>query len=227
MRSHHWIAGFVAPDRAEVKAAASHLRDSRLPMLLVVDYAETRTEQVRYLAEAAAEATKPVRLLLIARTAGEWWEQLSSELLYTMHFGTPVAGSPSKTPWMGASTPTATRAAISEKRSRGSGVVEWRVAGDGGAAHSAGSLVRSVWLSAHYPVASADRSVADRLRRPGTHRPRTAGTRRRAVGARARVLGSVRSDSRPCPAISAADAQARGRRRDAVRCSTPKWRRSR
>src|SRR6266568_2696763 len=46
-------------------------------VLLVVDYAETRIRLPQLLREVAADAG-PVRLLLLARSAGEWWDRLSA-----------------------------------------------------------------------------------------------------------------------------------------------------
>ncbi|MFE3122955.1 tetratricopeptide repeat protein, partial [Streptomyces hydrogenans] len=53
------------------------LRRAARPLLVVLDYAETRPEQLTTLVEAAAEhpGTSPFKLLLLARTAGDWWEQ--------------------------------------------------------------------------------------------------------------------------------------------------------
>ncbi|WP_260474622.1 tetratricopeptide repeat protein [Streptomyces sp. WAC 05379] len=58
---------------AELAAAA-------VPLLIVVDYAETRTAQVTALLEAAARyrGGKPFKLLLLARTAGDWWQALQA-----------------------------------------------------------------------------------------------------------------------------------------------------
>ncbi|MEU9923792.1 tetratricopeptide repeat protein, partial [Streptomyces griseoluteus] len=45
------------------------------PLLVVVDYAETRTPQLHALLEAVDhdQATRPVRVLALARAAGDWW----------------------------------------------------------------------------------------------------------------------------------------------------------
>ena len=45
-------------------------------MLLVADYAETRTGLPAMLTAAAAPGGPVVRVLLLARSAGEWWQQL-------------------------------------------------------------------------------------------------------------------------------------------------------
>lgn len=55
-------------------------RLSHRPSLFVVDYAETQVDKVAELVEAVAdvELFATVRLLLLARSAGEWWTQLIS-----------------------------------------------------------------------------------------------------------------------------------------------------
>ncbi|HEX4814267.1 MAG TPA: tetratricopeptide repeat-containing serine protease family protein [Nonomuraea sp.] len=65
------------------------------PTLVVVDYAETRAEQVEILLRGLAPAER-VRVLLLARSAGEWWENLSGQLPgRTTVWEVPVlAGSP-------------------------------------------------------------------------------------------------------------------------------------
>ncbi|MFE9706165.1 tetratricopeptide repeat protein [Streptomyces sp. NPDC005930] len=54
------------------------LAAAAVPLLIVVDYAETRTAQVTALLEAAARSRggKPFKLILLARTAGDWWQTL-------------------------------------------------------------------------------------------------------------------------------------------------------
>src|SRR5271166_3894844 len=47
------------------------------PCVLVVDYAETRSELAGLLNEVAADYDGPnLRMILLARSAGEWWEEL-------------------------------------------------------------------------------------------------------------------------------------------------------
>ena len=47
------------------------------PCVLVVDYAETRTDLVGLLDDVAADQNGPdLRVVLLARSAGEWWQQL-------------------------------------------------------------------------------------------------------------------------------------------------------
>ncbi|MFJ9692644.1 CocE/NonD family hydrolase C-terminal non-catalytic domain-containing protein [Kitasatospora sp. NPDC101183] len=66
-----WPRADARPDQLlEVRRAAK-------PLLVVLDYAETRPEQFGALVDAAAEhaGTSPFKLLLLARTAGDWWQQ--------------------------------------------------------------------------------------------------------------------------------------------------------
>lgn len=69
-----WPRADARPDQLlEVRRAAK-------PLLVVLDYAETRPKQLTALVEAAAEhpRTSPLKLLLLARTAGDWWQQAST-----------------------------------------------------------------------------------------------------------------------------------------------------
>jgi hypothetical protein len=56
------------------------LGEAAVPLLVIVDYAETRTTQV---AAALRECARhgcdtPLRMLLLARTAGDWWDGLQA-----------------------------------------------------------------------------------------------------------------------------------------------------
>ncbi|MEJ2889273.1 toll/interleukin-1 receptor domain-containing protein [Actinomycetospora aeridis] len=65
-----WPAGLLAED-----ADPALLATLRVPTLVVVDYAEGRSDQVGAL--LAATATAPLRVLLLARTAGRWRQRLA------------------------------------------------------------------------------------------------------------------------------------------------------
>ena len=75
-----WSAGFlmndVQPQSAQnfVKALSQSLQ----PVLLVLDYAETRSSVLLHILEAliSSETASPIRILLLARSSGEWWGQL-------------------------------------------------------------------------------------------------------------------------------------------------------
>ena len=74
LRADGWVAGFsreLLPD-----GPLPVLADSRVPVLVVIDYAETRVDQVRRLVAAAADPERAVRLLLLARSPAEWWSNL-------------------------------------------------------------------------------------------------------------------------------------------------------
>jgi hypothetical protein len=59
------------------QAAARTARNVGGPALLVVDYAETRIGLPGLLADVARHASGPdIRVLLLARSAGDWWQQL-------------------------------------------------------------------------------------------------------------------------------------------------------
>ncbi|MFF7074503.1 tetratricopeptide repeat protein [Streptomyces pseudovenezuelae] len=70
-----WLRPDTAPGSLDVLAQAA------VPLLVVVDYAETRTIQLAALLNAAARHTGSTswKLLLVARTAGDWWRQLQSQ----------------------------------------------------------------------------------------------------------------------------------------------------
>ena len=73
-RAAGWTAGFLAttadPGRFDV------LADDGGPVLVVVDTAEAREAQIRALLAAVASPGRTVRVLLLARGAGAWWERL-------------------------------------------------------------------------------------------------------------------------------------------------------
>ena len=64
-------------ERGQEGTAVGTVRDVGEPAVLVVDYAETRPALAGLLAQAAAVEDCPdLRVLLLARSAGEWWRQL-------------------------------------------------------------------------------------------------------------------------------------------------------
>ena len=67
------------------QGAVNASRDAGPPVLLVVDYAETRTSLQELLLNVVSETDGPVmRVLLLARSAGEWWQQLISSSEYQL-----------------------------------------------------------------------------------------------------------------------------------------------
>ncbi len=88
-RESGWLTGFVP---AEVRRHDARERQlSRLitggrdapGLLLVVDYAEGRQDDIVWLCERLlereADAGPPARLVLLTRSAGEWWDRLQSD----------------------------------------------------------------------------------------------------------------------------------------------------
>ncbi|MYR59555.1 hypothetical protein GTY54_26070 [Streptomyces sp. SID625] len=75
-----WAAGFLHLDLpAQQPSPYAMLRHLIRPVLVVVDYAESRLDQVEQLLAALATHQppgKPVRILLLARSLPAWWERL-------------------------------------------------------------------------------------------------------------------------------------------------------
>lgn len=71
-----WSTAWLDPGAAKDRVGV--FTDAAVPLLVVVDYAETRTDQVAALLEAAwrRPGFKPFKLLLLARTDGDWWAGL-------------------------------------------------------------------------------------------------------------------------------------------------------
>jgi tetratricopeptide (TPR) repeat protein len=88
-RAHGWLAGFVP---REVRGAGRELSERALErlilegrdakgLMLIVDYAETRQDDVVWLADRLVQrgealATPPARLVLSSRGSGVWWREL-------------------------------------------------------------------------------------------------------------------------------------------------------
>lgn len=72
-----WRAGLLHSSVAEVTAAhLDALGDDAPGTLVVVDYAETRLATTRSLVEAALASASRVRVVLVARSLGDWWTNL-------------------------------------------------------------------------------------------------------------------------------------------------------
>jgi hypothetical protein len=87
-RAHGWLAGFLPRD---IRGAGHELSESALErlilggrdaagLMLIVDYAESRQEDVLWLADRlvrrAETVPKPARLVLVSRGSGVWWREL-------------------------------------------------------------------------------------------------------------------------------------------------------
>ncbi len=71
-----WLREHAEPAHIEV------LKDAAVPLLVVLDYAEARVAQLAALLEACALRTgsDPIRILLLARTAGSWWANAQNDM---------------------------------------------------------------------------------------------------------------------------------------------------
>ena len=75
LAGHGWQPLWV-PRGAEREAVGA-VHTVGQPCVLVVDYAETRSDLAGLLDQVAADEDGPdLRVLLLARSAGEWWQQL-------------------------------------------------------------------------------------------------------------------------------------------------------
>lgn len=97
LRKQHWAGGFLA-DADSPRELINHVAESTWPVLLVVDYAESRADQIRQLVHAITFPSGKVRILLLARSAGDWWDDLSAGLqrscgVINQHQLPPVANS--------------------------------------------------------------------------------------------------------------------------------------
>ena len=72
-----WRVYWVPPGGEEQAAGAARHGDS--PVLLIADYAETRDDLGSLLAVISEGDGPSVRVLLLARSAGEWWQLLVTE----------------------------------------------------------------------------------------------------------------------------------------------------
>lgn len=71
-----WVAGFLAPDAT----LGEEIYKGGMPTLIVLDYAETRLQLIRQLiARLRKTSGAKMRILLLARSAGDWWTSLSLE----------------------------------------------------------------------------------------------------------------------------------------------------
>jgi CHAT domain-containing protein len=79
LRAAGWQAGFLSPDISALQAWQTLSRRGGR-MLLVVDYAETRRDLlVAILKQTRSTREGPIRVILLARAALDWWEQLKQE----------------------------------------------------------------------------------------------------------------------------------------------------
>jgi len=78
MRKNGWLAGF-ADNTERATGAAERLADSRLPVLLAVDYAEPALDHSARAHRGDELPSNRVRLLLLARSARDWWDRVRQQ----------------------------------------------------------------------------------------------------------------------------------------------------
>ena len=78
---YHWVTGFLHPKAAIVAVgeAFTWLHEISSPVLIVLDYVETRRYELVALLRAAMSSTTKVRVILLARAASGWWNTLQTE----------------------------------------------------------------------------------------------------------------------------------------------------
>jgi tetratricopeptide (TPR) repeat protein len=76
MRERGWLAGFVESGHSDL----SRVLEGETPRLLVVDYPEGRVSEVALLCRRAHAAVASVRLVLLARSKGPWFDEVRQEV---------------------------------------------------------------------------------------------------------------------------------------------------
>lgn len=75
---HGWRAGFVERSQSSASGMSGLLKEGK-PSLIVLDYAESRTSDIVEITKAALRTPNApsVRLVLLAREGGDWWDRLA------------------------------------------------------------------------------------------------------------------------------------------------------
>ncbi|WP_432095640.1 trypsin-like peptidase domain-containing protein [Streptomyces sp. bgisy100] len=93
-----WTGGFLADTPLQQPPPYGMLATSKYPLLVAVDYAETRRTQIDQVLDilAARRGGQPVRVLLLARGHDNWWPsfRLARQGTSVISTGTPVAIDP-------------------------------------------------------------------------------------------------------------------------------------
>lgn len=80
LRGRGWECGFIPTSTDHVtEDTLKDLAADGASLLLIVDYAETRRPLVARLLEASLNTSATVRVILVARNAGEWWGTLTDQ----------------------------------------------------------------------------------------------------------------------------------------------------
>jgi tetratricopeptide (TPR) repeat protein len=96
LTSAGWHAGFLGKTSGvDVRSAFKGLVEENPQILVVIDYAESKLEELATLLETAlAVKNRRLRFMLLARDVGEWWDQLAINHPVLEHFlkGHAVSG---------------------------------------------------------------------------------------------------------------------------------------
>ncbi len=77
-----WATGFIPPGITQDEI--SRIRHVSTSTLLVVDYAETRVDDIAAILATTARSSGRTRVLLLARSEGEWWRRLRPKVAATI-----------------------------------------------------------------------------------------------------------------------------------------------
>lgn len=81
LKKNNWFTGFLKHQTDETKTddRFSCFKTINQAVFIVVDYAETRREELVALMKAALQANCKLRIILLARAAADWWNLLKTE----------------------------------------------------------------------------------------------------------------------------------------------------
>ncbi|MEV2217148.1 serine protease [Streptomyces sp. NPDC050997] len=79
LRQQGWLAGFLPEGLAEGSETVTETVAAGYRVLLVLDYAETRAEELGTLLKGLARVHDSARILLLARSDGPWWTTVTTE----------------------------------------------------------------------------------------------------------------------------------------------------
>jgi len=76
-----WQSGFLSSNDAQFENAVRSLASAKQPVCLVIDYAETRQQELLKLLKTLLKTSlnNPFRIILLARDGGEWWDLLAGK----------------------------------------------------------------------------------------------------------------------------------------------------
>lgn len=97
-RFHGWRAGFVDSSKSSVSELPKLLGEGK-SCLLVLDYAESRTKEIVEITRIALHSrnTPYLRLVLLAREGGDWWDRLADAALSDQAVAAILRGVTTKT----------------------------------------------------------------------------------------------------------------------------------